>query len=164
MKNSIKINLRQRLNVAIIEANERSTREHHASVDDIRAEFNALREAVEASPARSAWARGVKDYAVELLDDYCEIAEYSANADGVLPDFCKKILLNGASDWKSYSFGGCSLIYDADIAARLCTPSELRRLDGGSRQPNARELWPDIQARALSQTYGLIVSILKFFE
>lgn len=68
MKNPIKINLRAQLNAAIIEANERSTREHPANVDDIRAEFNALREAVEASPARSAWARVVSGLQSHYFD------------------------------------------------------------------------------------------------
>ena len=36
-------------------------------------------------------------------------------------------LLNGAVSWQEYSDGGCSLIYDGDIAARVCTPSEYKR-------------------------------------
>ena len=36
-------------------------------------------------------------------------------------------LLNGAERWQEYSDGGCSLIYDGDIAARVCTPSEYKR-------------------------------------
>ena len=29
--------------------------------------------------------------------------------------------------WQEYSDDGCSLIYDGDIAARVCTPSEYKR-------------------------------------
>lgn len=50
--------------------------------------------------------------------------------------------------------GGNSLIYDQDIANRLATPSEIKRVtrkDGSLRKPNASEEWLDTQARALYQ-------------
>lgn len=92
---------------------------------------------ITAMPARSAWDRGVKQYAIELVED-AESIEPSA-------------LLNGARDWREYSYGGCALIYDEDIAARLCSPHELKRTKNGTRQPNPREAWLDVQARALRQ-------------
>ena len=49
-----------------------------------------------------------------------------------------------------------SLIYNEDIAERLCTPSELKKTRHGERRPNAREEWLDTQARALFQAYNLI--------
>lgn len=103
--------------------------------------------AIEAIKARSAWDKGVKLYAVELIDDLteCELQE------GVNNNLRRNALLNGASDWKEYSFGGCSLIHDGDIAERLCTPSELKRTRNGERRPNSREEWLDTQARALYQ-------------
>ena len=45
--------------------------------------------------------------------------------------------LNGASCWEQYSNGGCSLCYNADIAARVCTPSELKRKHSGTYEPTA---------------------------
>lgn len=60
-------------------------------------------------------------------------------------------LLNGAMSWDEYSYGGCSLIYDGDIAERLCTPSELKKKDGGRLAPNSQESWLDVQVRALYQ-------------
>ena len=101
-------------------------------------------------PGRSAWARGVHAYAVELveaLDDSADLANET---------LLRKALLNGASDWQQYSEGGAALIYDADIAERLCSPSELKRVKGGERQPNSRETWLDCQARALSQAASLV--------
>ena len=101
-----------------------------------------LLDALESRHDRSAWDKGVTLYACELVEA-CE---------GILArDNCKELLLNGASDWSHYSYGGCSLIYDADIAERLCNPSELKRCNGGERNPNGRETWLDCQARALSQ-------------
>lgn len=87
---------------------------------DILATASAV---IENKPARSAWARGVKAYALELLDNLDELtADQLAD-----PAAVRAALLNGAQDWKQYSWGGCSLIYNSDIAARVCTPSELKR-------------------------------------
>lgn len=98
-------------------------------------------------PARSAWSKGVISYALELLDNLAELAP----DDLADPEVVRRALLNGADNWKKYSYGGCSLIYDFDIAVRLCTLSELKRLKGGDLNPNSRENWLDVQARALHQ-------------
>ena len=113
-----------------------------------------LLEAVSAHKhGRSAWARGVHAYAVELVESLDQ-----ANADFDLSNerLLEKALLNGADNWRQYSEGGCALIYDADIAERLCSASELRRCQGGERQPNARENWLECQARALAQAASLV--------
>mgnify|MGYP006978920536 CR=1 FL=1 len=103
-----------------------------------------------AETAKSAWERGVYAYAVELTANAIDRAANGDFAPQTGAEL-KRVLLNGASDWTEYSYGGCSLIYDGDIAERLCTPSELRRTRGGERRPNAREEWLDTQARALLQ-------------
>jgi hypothetical protein len=105
-----------------------------------------------ATKARSAWKMGVKDYALEMVE--------SAEIE-LTPENAKATLLNGAKDWSQYSHGGCSAIYDADIAERLCTPSELKKKKGGDLQPNTRETWLDVQARALFQAFNLINRLLK---
>ena len=101
-------------------------------------------------PGRSAWGRGVHAYATELVESIDDPADLSNE------NLLRKALLNGADDWQQYSEGGCALIYDADIAERLCSPSELKRVRGGARQPNARENWIECQARALSQAASLV--------
>ena len=101
-------------------------------------------------PSRSAWSRGVKAYAVELVEGLNDGADLSNET------LLSKALLNGAGDWHQYSEGGCALIYDADIAERLCSPSELKKNKGGERQPNGRESWIDCQARALFQASRLV--------
>jgi hypothetical protein len=105
-----------------------------------------------ATKARSVWEKGVKDYALEMVE--------SAEIE-LTPENAKAALLNGAKDWSQYSHGGCSAIYDADIAERLCTPSELKKKKGGDLQPNTRETWLDVQARAISQAFRLINRLLK---
>lgn len=92
---------------------------------------------------RSAWDRGVTAYAIDMLEGL-EVEE-------LFPRTVEKALLNGAPSWHDYSWGGCALIYDRDIAERLCCPSELRRTRGGERRPNAAEEWLDTQARACFQ-------------
>lgn len=122
-----------------------------------------LRETIENKPARSAWERGVKVYALELLEGLEEGINggYIDPADLESPALLKKALLNGAADWSQYSAGGCSLIYDGDIAERLCTPSELKRKRGGDLQPNSRETWLDVQARALYQAARWIINAAR---
>ena len=68
-------------------------------------------------------------------------------------------MLNGANNWDVYSWGGCSLIYNEDVAKRLCTPSELKKTRNGERRPNSREAWLETQARALRQAWWLIRNV-----
>ena len=112
--------------------------------------YEKIRAELEARKDRSAWNRGVTVYALELLVDLESLADY----EGRNPEpgqECREWLLNGARDWNAYSWGGSSLIYDSDIAERLCTPSELKKTRHGERRPNSREEWLDTQARALYQ-------------
>lgn len=114
-----------------------------------------LKQTIEAQPARSAWDKAVKVYAYELIEEMDDNKEfYGSPAD-------KKELLNGASGWNEYSWGGCSLIYDADIAERTCSPSELKKVNNGERRPNSNEEWLDVQARALFQAEHMIIRLSK---
>lgn len=108
---------------------------------------------VENVKVRGAWNNGVKAYAIELLDDAASNRECEEFAN--LQEL-KEAILNGASDWMQYSEGGCSLIYNSDIAERLCNPSELKRTKNGRNNPNSRENWVQVQARALFQAWELI--------
>lgn len=116
-----------------------------------------LRTTLENVKPRSAWDKGVKSYAFDLLNKYEEYCEY----EGRLLPLTEETLLNGASDWYSYSCGGCSFIYDFDIANRLCTPSELSRTNSGKKAPNSRESWLDVQARALTQACALLLELSR---
>ena len=73
-----------------------------------------------------------------------------------------KELLNGAENWKRFSWDGCALIYDEDIAEILCSPSELKRCKNGKLRPNKQEQWLDVQTRALIQAENLIKSCVEF--
>ena len=123
--------------------------------------INEIKTALENRSNRSAWGRGVNEYALEIVEDLAEhidgghIKPETIDNRAALLDAC----LNGAKDWGKYSWGGCSLIYDADIAERLCTPSELKKTRNGERRPNSREEWLDVQARALRQAFGRIYCV-----
>lgn len=114
---------------------------------------------VESLKVRGAWNNGVKWYTLYLIakmEDYTKVVPERSEIESVL--------LNGASDWKQFSYGGCALIYDGEIAETLCSPSELKKVtrkDGTLRdKANSRETWLDVQARALYQACNLIKSML----
>ena len=103
---------------------------------------------------RSAWNQAVLSDAVDLVQNLnCSEVPNSWEA-------LRALLLNGARNWQEYSYGGCALVADEDIARHYCTNAELRkftRADGTiSDRPNAAETWLDVQARALSQSAILI--------
>lgn len=125
--------------------------------------INEIRTAIENKPARSAWERGVKVYALELLNGLAESIDggYFDPVDLEEHRMLRAALLNGADNWKQYSDGGCALIYDSDIAERLCNPSELKRNYNGERNPNSRGTWLDVQARALAQAAQMITRAVR---
>lgn len=131
----------------------KQTIDYTALTDTIRAELNARHD-------RSAWNKAVTLYALDLLDDVQEGAD---NMERLPLDGAEleRWALNGASCWEQYSNGGCSICYNADIAARVCTPSELKHKHGGVYEPNSRETWLDVQARALHQACNRIRTICR---
>ena len=114
-----------------------------------------LIEKIKASKANSAWKRGVKLYAIDLVKSVGNGYFFEKNQE------LREKLLNGAQNWHEYSCGGCALVYYSDMAERLCSPSELKKCDGGNKKPNANEEWLDIQERALFQAFQLIRDCLS---
>ena len=102
-------------------------------------------------PVRSAWDRGVKAYAEDLLE-HLEENDLEPTLEN---------MLNGADDWSQWAYGGSGLIYDYDIAKRLCTPSEFKRRKEGALNPNSGETWLDCEARAVSQAARYILRKAK---
>lgn len=118
--------------------------------------FDQLRHRIDGhvTTKRSAWGRGLDAYCMMMVD---HLEEYNG---GEVPTSLKEFkawLLNGARDWKQASEGGQWLITDEEIAKRLCSPGELRKVAGGRRQPNANETWLDVQARALQQAAAFVI-------
>lgn len=125
-----------------------------------------LYQSIESEKQRSAWDKGVTKYALELVEQLGEQINGGYFEELDLTEF-KKVraaLLNGAANWSQYSWGGCSLIYDSDIAERLCNPSELKKTRNGERRPNSREEWLDTQARALFQAANRVCRHIRTLE
>lgn len=111
-------------------------------------------------PERSAWGRGVQAYAEEIAFTLADQAHEVEPTKAAI----EHIALNGARDWSQYSWGGCSLVYDEDIARLLCTPSVFKRKRGGELPPNSHEDWLDVQARALTQAFWRVLRIARSLE
>lgn len=115
---------------------------------------------------KSAWSRGVKSYALEMLE---KIEDTDAQADTItLGDlinhvgykFIKIGCFTGAlGACSEMSWGGKFEIYSEDIAQRLATPSEIKKCthkNGSFRNEFGKIHWLDIQARAIYQAVMLI--------
>lgn len=125
--------------------------------------FAKAMQTLEQRKDRSAWGRGVNGYAVDMLQ---QIEEYYNDGDISADDLAtwataEAVALNGARDWDEYSWGGSALVYDGDIAAALCNPSELKKTRNGERRPNSREEWLDVQARALHQAFRRMYGAIR---
>ena len=114
---------------------------------------------LENQKVRSKWQKGVLIYSVKkkkkIQDDHNQINDNITFKD------LEVLLLNGAKNWKKYSWDGNALIYNEDIAKMLATPSELKKCNNGQKRPNHKEEWLDTQARALTQAFYKIWRILK---
>lgn len=120
--------------------------------------INAMREYINAHPARSTWKKGVKAYAIELIDTLEEHIKEDDDETAALNSVqrLEKALLYGADSWEHYSTGACTYIFDEDIAKRLLPPSEYRRKDCGRLSPGFGKTWLDVQADALEEAAHLI--------
>lgn len=122
--------------------------------------FEKMIAELEARKDRSAWNRGVNAYALELVKELEHRAEYEGRNPEAGKE-CREWMLNGADDWNAYSWDGLSLIYNGDIAERLCSPSELKKTRDGECRPNSREEWLDVQARALFQACNRVARLYR---
>lgn len=129
-----------------------------------KANIKAIREAIEARKERSAWSKGVKAYALELLESFEGWSKWNEENGKSVLELDERTALNGARDWRAWSYGGLGLVYNVYIAERLCTPSELRKLDGGARVPAGATTWCDIEARAAWQAWRMIAEAVRKLE
>lgn len=125
-----------------------------------------LYQSIESEKQRFAWDKGVTQYALEMVEQLGEQINggYFEELDLTESKKVRAALLNGAANWNQYSWGGCSLIYDSDIAERLCSPSELKKTRNGERRTNSREEWLDTQARALFQAANRVCRHIRTLE
>jgi len=114
---------------------------------------------------RSAWNQGVKLYAMEILskirEEGHECLTFDENGKLRLQSWTIYSLSKGFDHWVDMSKGCTFLVYDRDIAIRLCTGSELQKTKWGERNPSKRETWIECQGRALYQARNLICDKIK---
>jgi hypothetical protein len=72
---------------------------------------------------KSTWSRAIDTYEAELRAEWAEAVRYADHVGKCTPSLHVSTLLNGAKSWQEYSEGGCALVYDDDLAARLYPPS-----------------------------------------
>lgn len=136
--------------------------------------FEELKASIVNTKKASTWGKAVKAYALECL----EYAEQCGVKPNTPTDFLSighimnhvggnaiKIGTwhsNAAQDIiKEASEGGNFLIYNEDIAERLCSPSHLKamhRKDGSLKDPR-RYRWIDLQTHCLTHAVWLIEAV-----
>lgn len=117
--------------------------------------FEAMKINVSAYRARGAWGRGVKMYALEIIENIEGRAEYEGRTPANLEE-ANVWALGGANSWADHSRLGCALLFDGEIAKRLCGVGTLIRTRNGKRNLNGRETWHDVQTRALIQAWEIV--------
>ena len=109
---------------------------------------------------RSTWAKAVKADAIDFVK--CNIADALECGDiESIPEDGRELralLLNGASDWKQYSWGGCALVYNYDIKEHYLSSSERERYAGDTVRGTHLL---DIQAAALSQACDIVCAAVR---
>lgn len=112
--------------------------------------------------ARSAFKKGARNIALELVDSYRETCRHCEIYGKPIPELSQETLLNGADNWQEYCEGGCALIYDEDIARALATPSELARTRDGELPPRGFNTWMSMQVHAHKYASAMIRDILVY--
>lgn len=128
-----------------------------------------LIEEIRADKPRGKFAKGVKEYALEMLereyiDRTVDVSTLTAGAllNHVGANPIKIGMFHGFGVWgycRDVSWGGNFRIYSNEIAETLCTTSTITRKtrkDGTLARPSKSEDWLDLQARALRAALVLI--------
>lgn len=111
---------------------------------------------------RGQWNKATAYYADFLLDSYIEICKWCADQNAAIPALSLDLVLNGASGWHQYSYYGCALVYDGDIAKVVFTPAQFAKWEQG-RKVTAEPLL-DIQARALAAGWRVLKSAQRYAD
>lgn len=109
---------------------------------------------------RGQWNKTMAYYADFLLDSYIDICKWRADQNEAIPALSLDVVLDGALGWNQYSYGGCALVYDGDIAKTVFTPAQFTKWQQG-RKVTAEPLL-DIQARALDAGWRVLKSAQRY--
>ena len=119
--------------------------------------IQAVANEVNNTETRSAWSKGVKAYALDILANFEEWRKWSEeNGEGV-PELDERTALNGADNWRHWAEGASGLAESYAILCRLCPPSEVRK---GVRGID----WLEVEARAARQAWRMIAEAVRKLE
>ena len=119
--------------------------------------IQAVANEVNNTKTRSAWSRGVKAYALDMLERFEEWREFNeANGESV-PELDERTALNGADNWRHWAEGASGLAESSAILCRLCPPSEVKK---GVRNI----VWLEVEARAARQAWRMIAEAVRVVE
>lgn len=96
----------------------------------------------ESAGRKNAQERGIYHYASDLVE---RIAEPDVTFNDHYP--VEKDLLNGASSWYSYTWGGCGLVNNEDICRMFFSPSQQKAKKYGALPPHKGGNWLDFEAQ-----------------
>lgn len=111
---------------------------------------------------RGQWNKTMAYYADFLLDSYIDICKWYADQNEAIPALSLDTVLNGALGWHQYSYGGCALVYDGDIAKTVFTPAQFTKWEQGRKVTDEPML--DIQARALAAGWMVLKSAKRYAD
>ena len=108
----------------------------------------------------------LKDYADDLVETIIEINNdlNSIKVKDALKN--EKTLLSfftgeDCKNFYDYSYKGYSLCYDYQICERICTPSEQKRYNYGSRMFSKNQDWLEVQAIYLEISAEIVIDCYK---
>lgn len=112
----------------------------------------SLPELIKRSSGRSAWQRGVQEYALEMVE--------ALSNEAFDASLTEEKLLKGAKNWQEYSTSGRSLTDLKAIAKRLCNASQLKYTRNGELPMSKKYSWLDMQAVALQSAAERILTMV----
>lgn len=112
----------------------------------------------------SKWREGVFNEAIDRLDsmDEGQKINWYTLLNGALWQDKQATFENILNACSKYAWGGCGICYNVDVANTFCSKSQAYYKNGNFKeQPNNREQWLDLYARAIYQAFSLI---MRHFE
>lgn len=119
--------------------------------------IQAVANEVNNTKTRSAWSKGVKAYALDILASFEEWRKWNEENGESVPELEERTALNGADNWRHWAEGASGLAESYAILCRLCPPSEVKK---GVRNID----WLEVEARAARQAWRMIADAVRKLE
>lgn len=117
--------------------------------------------ALNAAPRRTAWERGVLQYASDLFGAYVDSRDIT-DLNVRIGKISEADLLRGAESWQQYGAMGRALIWDRDICLRLGTKYQIQKTERGQKQPSRGGTWKELQVKALGEAAQIVIAAVNW--